>query len=146
MGRTSAHLTIICVLADFISLKSLSPSLRLSVSPSLRLSVFKAPYSDTNHPPTATRDAWAAFQTTLHNSNSKQQLRAVITLPTFLTIATCALLPLPHVHVLNSQAPHAASVHTCLSVVLADSRVSITFPSFAVIQVSRHVCPATATG
>ena len=37
MGRSSAHLTIMCVLADFISLKSLSPSLRLSVSPSLRL-------------------------------------------------------------------------------------------------------------
>ena len=33
-------------------------------------------YSDTDHPPTAIREAWAAIQTTLHNSISKQ-LRAV---------------------------------------------------------------------
>ena len=36
-------------------------------------------YGDTDHPPTAIRDAWAAIQTTLHNSISKQQLRAVTT-------------------------------------------------------------------
>ena len=36
-------------------------------------------YDDTDHPPTAIRDAWAAIQTTLHNSISKQQLRAVTT-------------------------------------------------------------------
>ena len=36
-------------------------------------------YNDTDHPPTAIRDAWAAIQTTLHNSISKQQLRAVTT-------------------------------------------------------------------
>ena len=36
-------------------------------------------YDDTDHPPTAVRDAWAAIQTTLHNSISKQQLRAVTT-------------------------------------------------------------------
>ena len=34
-------------------------------------------YDDTDHPPTAIRDAWAAIQTTLHNSISKQQLLAV---------------------------------------------------------------------
>ena len=39
----------------------------------------KALYSDTDHPPTAIRDAWAAIQTTLHNSISKQQLRAAVT-------------------------------------------------------------------
>ena len=36
-------------------------------------------YDDTDHPPTAIRDAWAAIQTTLHNSISIQQLRAVTT-------------------------------------------------------------------
>ena len=36
-------------------------------------------YSDTDHPPTAIRYAWTAIQTTLHNSISKQQLRAVTT-------------------------------------------------------------------
>ena len=36
-------------------------------------------YDDTDHPPTAIRDAWAAIQTTLQNSISKQQLRAVTT-------------------------------------------------------------------
>ena len=36
-------------------------------------------YDDTDHPPTAIRDAWAAIQTTLHGCISKQQLRAVIT-------------------------------------------------------------------
>ena len=36
-------------------------------------------YDDTDHPPTAIRDAWAAIQTTLHNSISKPQLRAVTT-------------------------------------------------------------------
>ena len=36
-------------------------------------------YDDTDHPPTAIRDAWAAIQTTLHNSISNQQLRAVTT-------------------------------------------------------------------
>ena len=36
-------------------------------------------YSDADHPPTAIRDAWAAIETTLHNSISKQQLRAVTT-------------------------------------------------------------------
>ena len=36
-------------------------------------------YSDADHPPTAIRDAWTAIQTTLHNSISKQQLRAVTT-------------------------------------------------------------------
>ena len=35
--------------------------------------------SDTDHPPTAIRDAWAAIQTTLHSCISKQQLRAVTT-------------------------------------------------------------------
>ena len=39
----------------------------------------KYQYSDTDHPPTAIRDAWAAMKTTLHNSVSKQQLRAVTT-------------------------------------------------------------------
>ena len=34
---------------------------------------------DADHPPTDIRDAWAAIQTTLHNSISKQQLRAVTT-------------------------------------------------------------------
>ena len=36
-------------------------------------------YDDTDHPPTAIRDAWATIQTTLHNNISKQQLRAVTT-------------------------------------------------------------------
>ena len=36
-------------------------------------------YDDSDHPPAAIRDAWAAIQTTLHNSISKQQLRAVTT-------------------------------------------------------------------
>ena len=36
-------------------------------------------FSDTDHPPTAIRDAWAAIQTTLHGCISKQQLRAVTT-------------------------------------------------------------------
>ena len=36
-------------------------------------------YDDTDHPATAIRDAWAAIQTTLHNSTSKQQLWAVTT-------------------------------------------------------------------
>ena len=36
-------------------------------------------YDDADHPPTAIRDAWAAIQTILHNSISKQQLRAVLT-------------------------------------------------------------------
>ena len=36
-------------------------------------------YSDTKHPPTASRHGWTAIQTTLHNSISKQQLRAVTT-------------------------------------------------------------------
>ena len=36
-------------------------------------------FSDTDHPPTAIRDAWAAIQTTLHSCISKQQLRAVTT-------------------------------------------------------------------
>ena len=37
----------------------------------------KALYLDTDHRPTVTSDTWAAIQTTLHNSISKQQLRAV---------------------------------------------------------------------
>ena len=36
-------------------------------------------FSDTDHPPTAIRDAWAANQTTLHSCISIQQLRAVTT-------------------------------------------------------------------
>ena len=36
-------------------------------------------YDDTDHPPTAIRDAWDAIQTTLNNSISKQQLQAVPT-------------------------------------------------------------------
>ena len=36
-------------------------------------------FSDTDHPPTAIRDAWAAIQTTLHGCISKQQLQAVTT-------------------------------------------------------------------
>ena len=36
-------------------------------------------YEDADHPPTASRDAWAAIKTTLHNSISKQQLRAFTT-------------------------------------------------------------------
>ena len=36
-------------------------------------------FADTDHPPTAIRDAWAGIQTTLHGCLSKQQLRAVTT-------------------------------------------------------------------
>ena len=36
-------------------------------------------FADTDHLPTAIRDAWAAIQTTLHGCISKQQLRAVTT-------------------------------------------------------------------
>ena len=36
-------------------------------------------FSDTDHSPTAIRDAWAAIQTTLHSYISKKQLRAVTT-------------------------------------------------------------------
>ena len=36
-------------------------------------------FIDADHPPTATREAWAAIQTTLHSCISKQQLRAVTT-------------------------------------------------------------------
>ena len=39
----------------------------------------KALYSDTDHPPTSIRDAWAAIQTVLHNNISKPQLRAAVT-------------------------------------------------------------------
>ena len=36
-------------------------------------------YDDADHPPTAIRDAWTAVRTTLPNSISEQQLRAVTT-------------------------------------------------------------------
>ena len=43
------------------------------------LKFIKYLFSDTDHPPTAIREAFAAIQTTPHSCISKQQLRAVPT-------------------------------------------------------------------